>query len=47
VTVEDFILLCRLKKFCFTANWVEKKYYYLLRTITPEMREHLKRRKQS
>lgn len=47
MTVEDFILLCRLKKFFFTANWVEKKYKYLLKVITPEMREHLKRRKRA
>lgn len=45
MTVEDFILLCRLKKLHFTANWVENRYRYLLRVISPEMREHLKRRK--
>lgn len=47
VTVEDFILVCRLRNFHFTANWVEKRYYLFLRTLSPEIIEHLKRRKQA
>lgn len=44
MTVEDFILVCRLRKLYFTANWIEKRYRFFLRTLSPEMLEHLKRR---
>lgn len=47
MTVEDFILVCRLRNLHFTANWVEKRYYLFLRTLSPEIIEHLKRRKQA
>jgi len=47
MTVEDFILLCRVRGFNFTANWVEKRYRYLLKVISDEMKEHLKRRQKS
>lgn len=47
MTVTDFILLCRLRKYHFTANWIEKRYHYFLRTLSPEMLDHLKRRTKS
>lgn len=44
MTVEDFILLCRMRKLHFTANWIEKRYNFFMRTLSPQMKQHLKKR---
>lgn len=44
MTVEDFILLCRLRKWLFTANWIEKRYRFLQWNLSEDMLKHLKNR---
>ena len=45
MTIEDFILLCKLKGWHDTASFIERVYHELRESCSEEMLDHLKRRK--